>query len=276
GTRFGWLGAAMGVGFILGPAVGGLLGELTPRAPFFAAAALAAINALYGFIMVPESLKKENRRPFSWKRANSIGTLLQLRRTEGLGVLVIVALFSSLSSFVYPAVWSYVAIGKFGWSEAEIGYSIAFYGLMFAISQAGMIPLLLPRLGARRAIWISLAVEAVALVGIAFAPNGLTVYVLIVAALITGLQGPALQKVMTERVGPDAQGELQGGLSALNGVTLILAPLVYTQMFFAFERGLVGVRFPGAPFLLAAAMAGVALVLFLARRHQTSIEHETS
>ncbi|MCG8440682.1 MAG: MFS transporter [Caulobacterales bacterium] len=267
-TRFGWIGAAFGVGFILGPALGGLLGELSPRAPFFAAAALAALNAAYGFFVVPESLPKEKRRAFSWERANPIGTLMQLRRTEGLGVLVAVYFVSSLSTFVYPAVWSYVAIAKSGWSEAEIGASIAFYGLVFAISQAAMFPLVLPRLGERRAIWIALGVEAVSLIGVATAPSGVYVYAWITTALISGMQGPALQKVMTQRVGEDAQGELQGGLSALSSIVLIISPLFYTQLFFAFENGVAGLVFPGAPFIAASAMSWLALALFLARRRR--------
>lgn len=270
--RYAWLGAAMGAGFVLGPAMGGLLGELSPRAPFFAAAALAGLNVAYGFFVVPESLKPENRRPFSWRRANSIGTLLQLRKAEGVGVLAAVYFFSNLSGFVYPAVWSYVAIAKFGWSEAEIGYSLAYYGVIFVISQAVMVPLVLPRLGERRAIWIALAIEAAALIGIATAPNGPVLYAWITLAVFTGMEGPALQKVMTERVGPDAQGELQGGLSAMGGIVLILSPLIYTQLFFAFESSALGVRFPGAPFVAASVFCVVALLLFVGRRRRVRPE----
>lgn len=265
-TRFGWIGAAFGVGFVFGPALGGLLGELTPRAPFYAAAALAAVNAAYGFFVVPESLKPENRRPFSWRRSTAFGTLARLRRIEGLGVLALVYFLANLSAFVYPAVWSYAAIAKFGWSEAEIGASLAFYGVVFGLSQVAVIPLLLPRLGERRAIWIALATEAAGLLGIATAPNGAAVYGWMLLALISSLQGPALQKVMTERVGLDSQGELQGGLSALNGITLIISPLMYTQLFFLFDKGVAGVRFPGAPFVVAAVLAAAALALFLIRR----------
>ncbi len=268
-ARFGWLGAAMGVGFIIGPALGGVLGELSPRAPFFAAAALAALNAAYGFFVVPESLAPEHRRPFSWARAHVFGSLGQLAKTEGLSTLVVVYFLASLSEFVYPAVWSYVAIGKFGWSSQEIGASVAYFGAVFAVSQAAVIPLVMPRLGARRAIWISTAVEVVSLIGLATAPNAAWVYVWLTTALISGLQGPALQKVITERVGPDAQGELQGGLSALTGVVLIIAPLMYTQVFAAFDEGVAGVRLPGAPFLVAAAISAAALGLFLTRKRRT-------
>jgi DHA1 family tetracycline resistance protein-like MFS transporter len=268
-NQYAMLGAAMGAGFVFGPALGGLLGELSPRAPFFAAAALAGANALYGWFVVPESLKPERRRAFSWKRANPFGTLARLRKAEGVGVLALVYLFSQLSGFVYPAVWAYVAIAKFSWSEAQIGISLAVFGVIFVLSQAVVTPVLLKRIGERRAIWIALSIEACALVGMAFAPTGFWVYVFLSFALITGMEGPALQKVMTERVSQDAQGELQGGLAALGGVVLIVSPLLYTQLFFAFAGGDSQLNFPGAPFIMASLFCAAAVLLFLLRVKRT-------
>ncbi|MEQ8434155.1 MAG: TCR/Tet family MFS transporter [Oceanicaulis sp.] len=268
-NQYAMLGAAMGAGFVFGPALGGLLGELSPRAPFFAAAALAGANALYGWFVVPESLKPERRRAFSWRRANPFGTLARLRKAEGVGVLALVYLFSQLSGFVYPAVWAYVAIAKFSWSEAQIGISLAVFGVIFVLSQAVVTPFLLKRLGERRAIWIALSIEACALLGMAFAPTGFWVYVFLSFALITGMEGPALQKVMTERVSQDAQGELQGGLAALGGVVLIVSPLLYTQLFFAFAGGDSQLNFPGAPFIMASLFCAAAVALFLLRVKRT-------
>jgi DHA1 family tetracycline resistance protein-like MFS transporter len=267
-ARFGWIGAAMGIGFVLGPALGGLLGELSPRTPFFAAAALAGLNAVFGFFAVPESLTPGNRRAFSWKRSNPVGTLTRLFRIENLGVTIGVYFFINLAGFVYPAVWAYTAIAKFGWSEAEIGASLAFYGIIYAFSQIAMVPLLLPRLGERRAIWMALVAEIVALVAIGFATEGWQAYAAIMLALFASIAPPALQKIMTERVSADEQGELQGGLSALGGVVLILSPLLFTQLFFAFESGALGIRFPGAPFIMAAIFCAMGLLLFLARKKQ--------
>lgn len=267
--RFGLLGAAMGAGFVLGPGLGGLLGELSPRAPFFAAAALAGINALYGWFVVPESLKPESRRSFSWKRSNPIATLMRLRRAEGLGVLVWVYFLSQLAGFVYPAVWAYVGIAKFNWTEGEIGVSLVAYGVLFVICQAVVTPLLMPRIGERRVIWIAFALEAVALIGLATAPSPWVLYLWLLPAMFTGMEGPALQKVMTERTPPDAQGELQGGLSGLGAIVLILSPLIYTQLFFAFQQGVGGVVFPGAPFVMAAVFNVIALTLFVVRKRQT-------
>lgn len=268
-SQYAVLGAAMGAGFVLGPALGGLLGELSPRAPFFAAAALAGANALYGWFVIPESLSKDKRRAFSWARANPFGTLARLRKAEGIGVMALVYLFSQLSGFVYPAVWSYVAIAKFGWTEGQIGLSLAAFGIVFVLSQAVVTPFLLKRIGERRAIWIALSIESVALLGIAFAPSGFWVYVFLSFALVTGMEGPALQKVMTERVADDAQGELQGGLAALGGVVLIVSPLLYTQLFFAFESGRFAPQFAGAPFVMASLFCAVAVALFLTRTRRT-------
>lgn len=267
-TRFGWVGAAFGVGFILGPAIGGVLSELGPRVPFFAAAAIAAANAAYGYFFVPESLTAENRRPFSWSRANPFGTFGQLGKAAEVGKLAWVYFLTNLSGFVYPAIWAYAMIAKFGWSEAQIGWSLAFYGVCFAFSQAVVIPFALPRLGERRAIWLGLVVEGIALVGVAFASSALVLYLWLSTSVFSGMQGPAIQKLMTSRVNADQQGELQGGLSAISGLVLMISPLLYTQVFFAFARGVDGVVFVGAPFLVAALFNVAALILFFSRARQ--------
>jgi DHA1 family tetracycline resistance protein-like MFS transporter len=195
---------------------------------------------------------------------------MKLRQVEGVGILVWVYLFMGLSGFVYPAVWSYVAIGKFGWSEGQIGASLAYYGVIYVICQAVMVPYVLPRLGQRRTIWIALSLEVFALIVLAFAPSGHFVYAILLLALFTGMQDPALMSIMTERVGKDAQGELQGGLAALGGVILAIAPLMYTQLFFLFESGAAGVQFAGAPFLMSAGMSAMALLLFLSRKRASA------
>ena len=194
---------------------------------------------------------------------------MRLRRAEGLGVLVWVYFLAQLAGFVYPAVWSYVAIAKFNWTEGEIGVSLAAYGVLFVICQAVVTPFLMPRIGERRVIWIAFALEAVALIGLATAPTSLVLYLWLLPALFTGMEGPALQKVMTERTPQDAQGELQGGLSGLGAIVLILSPLIYTQLFFAFEDGVAGLVFPGAPFVMAAVFNVIALALFVMRKRQT-------
>jgi len=192
-----------------------------------------------------------------------------LRRAEGLGVLVWVYFLSQLAGFVYPAVWAYVGIAKFDWTEGEIGVSLVAYGVLFVVCQAVVTPFLMPRIGERRVIWIAFALEAVALIGLATAPSPWVLYLWLLPALFTGMEGPALQKVMTERTPPDAQGELQGGLSGLGAIVLILSPLIYTQLFFAFQQGVGGLVFPGAPFVMAAVFNSIALTLFVVRKRQT-------
>lgn len=268
--RFGYIGAAFGIGFILGPAIGGFLGQISPRAPFFAASFCAGANALYGYFFIPESLRKENRRPFDWKASNPYGTLMKLGATRETGTLAGVYFLTALSNFVLPTVWAYVAIEKFGWSEVLIGWSITYYGLIFVVSQAVVTPYVLPRLGERRAIWIGSLVQSIALVGIATAPNGLSLYIWMSASFFTGIQTPALQKLMTSRVPKDRQGELQGGLSALSSLVILTTPLLYTQIFFLFTRGGLGFTMAGAPFLMASAFNFLAFILFLTRRRQST------
>ena len=179
--------------------------------------------------------------------------------------MVPVFFLATLSSWVYPTVWSYVAKAKFLWTESEIGWSIAYYGVISFIAQAVVIRVLLPRLGVRRAIWLALFVEMIALFGIGVASTGWFVYLMVTTALLSAMQDPALRQSLSARVSEDAQGELQGGLSALTSVAMILSPLIYntTFSFTAGESPLFD--FPGSPFIVAAVMSGLALVFYAVR-----------
>ncbi|MEM6532658.1 MAG: MFS transporter [Myxococcota bacterium] len=263
---YGLVGAAFGFGFIAGPILGGLVGEYDLRAPFYAAAGLAAFTTLYGAVFVPESLPKEKRRPFSWSRANAFGTLLRLLRTPGLGTLIPVFFFSNISTWVYPAVWSYVAIAKFNWSEGEIGASIAYYGVIFVVAQAVVIRFAMNRFSAGRIVAFALFLEGLALLGIGFASNVVTLYVMVSFALITSLQEPSIKAIMAGQVGDSEHGELQGGLAALAGLAMVFSPVLYTQLFSVFNDGSLGFRFPGAPFVVASLFSFFALALVVARR----------
>ncbi|MEL6870540.1 MAG: TCR/Tet family MFS transporter [Pseudomonadota bacterium] len=262
--KFAILGAAFGAGFVLGPAIGGVLGDINPRYPFIAGAAVASLNALFGFLFVRESLAPEKRRAFSWSRANTVGTLLRLRRTAGVKPLLPVFFLATLSSWVYPTVWSYVAKAKFLWTESEIGWSIAYYGVISFIAQAAVIHVLLPRIGVHMAIWIALLLEIVALAGIGMASAGWFVYVMVTLALITTMQDPAIRQKLSSRVPEDAQGELQGGLSALTSIAMIFSPLIYNGTFTLSVGDSPLIDFPGSPFIVAAAMSGLALVFYAA------------
>lgn len=262
GQRFALMGAAFGAGFIFGPAIGGILGDIDIRLPFFVGAIVAGINALFGFLLVPESLSADSRRAFSWSRANTVGTLLQLVRTAGIRALLPVYFLATLSSWVYPTVWSFVAIERFAWTPEAIGYSVAYYGVVSFISSAVVAQYLLPRLAVASAIRIALAVEVVALSGIGLATEAWMVYAMITLALFSTMQDPAIRQEFSSRVAEDAQGELQGGLAALTSIAMILSPLIYMALFTFTTGEQALVYFPGAVFLVAAAISLATLVIY--------------
>ncbi|MEM9209738.1 MAG: MFS transporter, partial [Pseudomonadota bacterium] len=262
GQRFAFIGAAFGAGFIFGPAIGGILGDIDVRLPFFVGAAIAGANALFGYFLVPESLPRTRRRAFSWSRANTIGTLVQLVRTAGVGPLLPVFFFATLSTWVYPTVWAYVAIERFDWSTEAIGYSVAYYGVIAFISSAAVVQIALPRLGVARVVWIALLFEIVALTGLGLATEGWMVYALITLALVSTMQDPAIRQELSVRVAEDAQGELQGGLSALTSIAMILAPITYMGLFTMTAGDNPVVYFPGAAFIAAAGMSLLTLLLY--------------
>lgn len=262
GQRFALIGAAFGAGFIFGPAIGGALGDISTRLPFFAGAALAGTNALFGAFVVRESLATTRRRAFAWSRATTVGTLLSLNAIPAVSRLLPVYFLATLSTWVYPTVWSYVAKAKFLWSEGEIGWSIAYYGLISFAAQALVVQALMPRLGVRRAVLISLLVEIVALTGIGYAEAGWMVYAFVTFALLTTMQDPAIRQELSSAVPADAQGELQGGLSALTSVAMILAPLLYNGLFTVSSGRDPLIAFPGLPFVVAAAISVLALLFY--------------
>lgn len=264
--KFALLGAAFGAGFIFGPAIGGVLGDISLRLPFYAGAGLAATNTIFGYFMVRESLPKSSRRDFSWARANTIGTIVRLARTPGVASLLPVYFLATLSTWVYPTVWAYVAKAKFLWTEGEIGLSVAYYGVISFVAQAVVIQVLMPRIGVRVAVWLALSVEVLALVGIGFATQAWFVYAMVTTALITTMQDPAIRQALSARVAQDAQGELQGGLSALTSVAMVLSPVIYNGTFTLTTGDEAIVNFPGAPFIVAAGISVLALFFYAARQ----------
>ncbi|MEM1348228.1 MAG: TCR/Tet family MFS transporter [Myxococcota bacterium] len=259
--RYGLLGAAFGAGFVLGPALGGVLGELGTRTPFFAGAAFAALNCALGVAVLRESLPPERRRAFEWGRANPFGTLARLLASPRLGVLIAVYFFAALSTWVYPVIWSYVAVAKFDWSVAEIGASLAYYGVLSIISQGFLIGPVLERLSVVRALAIALCFEFVGLIGLGLAPTTPIFYGFLTLSLVTSLQEPALREILSAGVGDDEQGELQGGLASLGGIAAVAAPLLYTPVFHAFAERTEPIALAGAPFLVASVFSLAALAL---------------
>lgn len=250
--NFALLGAGFGVGFIVGPVIGGLLGELGPRAPFYAAAGLAFANVVYGFLVLPESLKKENRRAFDWRRANAVGTLNQLWRYPAVLGLAFAYFFYMMGHHSLPSVWSYFAIEKFGWSSRDIGFALGAVGVCMIVVQVWLIRYFLDRYGTERTAYIGLVATIASFIGYALAPYGWMIYGIIVLGAAQGFVAPSVQSLMSARTPADAQGELQGALGSVNSMVSILSPPFMTQTFAWFSAGSAPLYFPGAPFIAAA------------------------
>jgi MFS transporter, DHA1 family, tetracycline resistance protein len=248
--NFGMIGAAFGLGFIIGPVLGGVLGEYGARLPFVVAAGLALLNALYGYFVLPESLSKENRRAFSWKRANPLGSLMQLKKYPSLGGLIGSLILVYIAAHAVQSTWTFINIAKFKWTEAMIGYSLGAVGLLVAIVQGGLIRFINPKLGNEKSAYIGLALYALGLLLFAFASTTWMMFVFLIPYCLGGIAGPALQSIISGEVPANEQGELQGALTSLMSVTSIVGPLIMTNLFSYFTGSNAPVQFPGAPFLL--------------------------
>ncbi|MDB5109297.1 MAG: transporter [Mucilaginibacter sp.] len=252
--NFGMIGVAFGVGFIIGPVIGGILGKYSTHLPFIAAAVLALLNALYGFFVLPESLDHKHRRPFDIKRANPLGSLLQIKKYPSVLGLAASLFLVYFAAQAVQSVWTFYTISKFGWNEAWVGYSLGFVGLMVAIVQGGLIRVAIPKLGQQRSIWIGLLLYSIGLLLFAFASKGWMMFAFIVPYAMGGIAGPALQGVMTEQVPANEQGELQGGLTSLASLSSIFGPWIMTYIFYYFTKTNAPLYLPGAPFIIGAAL----------------------
>jgi DHA1 family tetracycline resistance protein-like MFS transporter len=266
--NFGLIGAAFGVGFVIGPALGGVLGELGPRAPFVAAAVLAIANATFGYFLLPESLPPERRRPFRLVRSNPLGTLASLRRNPGTLVLFAAWFLWMLAHWVYPSTWAFFTKVRFGWSDAQIGGSLALLGFSMAIAQAFVTRRLIPAVGERSALLLGMSIGIAGFLANAFASSAWVVYVVLSASALQGLVFPSMNATLSRHVGANEQGELQGGIASLQSISAILGPPMLTHVFSHFTRPEAPVYFPGAAFLLSACLAtcSLATVALFARR----------
>jgi DHA1 family tetracycline resistance protein-like MFS transporter len=269
---FALLGAGFGVGFIVGPAVGGFLGEYGARTPFYAAACLSFVNVIYGFFVLPESLKPENRRAFKLARANPFGSFRQLVQYPVVLALVFMYFLYMLGHFALPSVWAFFTIEKFGWSPRDIGFSLSAVGVAMIFVQAYLIRLVLPRWGPSKTATVGLIATALSFFGYAFAPYAWMIYVLIAVGALQGFVVPSVQSIMSKNIPANAQGELQGALGSVSGLVAILSPPFMTQLFSYFSSARAIVYFPGAPFFAAAIFTLLALVLLrrAIANHQTT------
>ncbi|WP_424832756.1 TCR/Tet family MFS transporter [Ruegeria sp.] len=262
-ANFGLLGAAFGLGFVLGPLMGGVLGEFGTRAPFWAAAGLSAISFLLGLLVMPESVTDKNRRAFQWKRANPVGALTAIAALPGIQPLLWVYFLYSVSIYVYPAIWSYFTLERFGWSPQMIGLSLGVYGLGMAAVQGGLIRPATRYLGERVTVIWGMGFEIVSFALLAFLTNGIIALMLIPITALGAVVTPALQAMMSRATPDSQQGELQGVLTALHALSMIISPLLMTSVFAEFSRAGAMFYLPGAPFLLALVLMLIGLALFL-------------
>lgn len=260
--NFGLIGAAFGVGFVLGPLLGGLLGQLGTRAPFWAAAALCAASALIGYFALTETVSDRIRRPFSWRRANPLGSFKALGALPAIGPLIGVYFLYQCAFMVYPAIWSYFGQARFGWSTATIGLSLALFGIVMAIVQGGLIRLAIRLLGERGAVTFGHGFDIAAFVSLAFVKSGTVALILTPLAALAALITPALQALMSKGVGDDQQGELQGALTSAASLASILGFAGYPVIFALFAAPGPW-SWPGAPFALSALLIAAGLGLFV-------------
>ncbi|MCA0398330.1 MAG: TCR/Tet family MFS transporter [Bacteroidetes bacterium] len=252
--NFGMIGAAFGLGFIIGPVLGGVLGSYGARVPFIAAAALSLLNAAYGFFVLPESLPPSNRRAFDWKRANPLGSLIQLKKYPAVAGLIVTLVLVYISAHAVQSTWTFINIYKFKWDEKTMGLSLGFVGLMVAIVQGGLIRLIIPKLGNERSVYIGLMLYGIGFALYAVATQSWMMFAFTVVYCMGGIAGPALQGIISAAVPANEQGELQGALTSLMSATSIIGPPFMTNLFSYFTSVRSPVLFPGAPFVAAAFM----------------------
>jgi MFS transporter, DHA1 family, tetracycline resistance protein len=250
---FGLMGAAFGLGFIIGPAIGGFLGALGPRAPFFTAGAIALANTVFGYFALPESLPPSARRPFHWARANPLGTLRQVRRYPVVAWMIGALFLWQLGHQVLPTTWAFYTISKFHWTSRQVGLSLTWVGLLMALAQGVLTRVLIPWLGGeRRAALLGMAAAVCAYLGYAFATEGWMIYAVALATFVFALSYPSMNSLASRNTPADAQGELQGAVASSYSLSSILGPPLMTQVFGYFSSGAAPVRFPGAAFVTAA------------------------
>jgi DHA1 family tetracycline resistance protein-like MFS transporter len=258
--NFGMIGAAFGLGFIIGPALGGLLGGLGLRAPFYAAAILSLLNFLYGYFVVPESLDEAHRRPFDWRRANPVGSLLQLKKYPALGGLMFCLFFIYLAAYAIQGNWNFFTEYRFHWSPKMIGWSLAAVGALVATVQAGLTRIVIPKLGNEKSVYLGLMFYSIGFFLFAFATQGWMMFAFLVPYCLGGFAGPALQSIMSANVPRNEQGELQGMLTSLMSFTAIIGPALMMNLFTYFTTK-APIYFPGVSFFLGGILILVSILL---------------
>jgi DHA1 family tetracycline resistance protein-like MFS transporter len=267
--NFGMVGVAFGIGFIIGPLIGGLFSNMGLRVPFMISAGLALLNWLYGYFILPESLKKENRREFSWKRANPIGSMVSVAKYPTIIGLVVALLLLFIASHSVQSNWGYYVIEKFNWNSSMIGYSLSIVGVAVAIVQGGLIRIVIPKIGNKKAIILGLILYIIGFTCFAFAPNGLMMMIFILPYCLAGIGNPAMQTIISNQVPANAQGEIQGIVTSMQSAGAILGPFSMAYIFAHFIIKDTGIYFPGAPFIFSVVLTLISLIITITtlRKH---------
>ncbi len=260
---YGMVGAAFGIGFVLGPLLGGLLGDINIRLPFMVAGGLALVGWLYGMFVLPESLAPQNRRPFSWSRANPIGALLALARFPMVIGLAASMFFLHLAQFSLHSTWVLYTEHRYAWKSFQVGLSLAVVGLCSAAVQGGLARKLIPKWGEPKSLVVGLCIGACAYAGYGLATQGWMIYAIVAFASLGAIAQPAIQALLSKGVSPDQQGELQGAMTSLQSIAQVLAPLAATKIFALSISPNSGVNHPGMSFFWCATLAVVGLIVAL-------------
>lgn len=259
--NFGMIGAAFGLGFIIGPVIGGLLGQYGARIPFYAAAILCLLNFIYGYFILPESLSTENRRPFDLKRANPIGALLHLKKYPKLIGLVLATFLLYVASHAVHSNWSYFTMYQFKWDEKMVGISLGVIGLLVGIVQGGLIRWINPKLGNQKSIYVGMALYTIGMFLFATATQSWMMFVFLIPYCLGGIAGPAMQSVISEQVPANEQGEIQGTMSSLMSASAIIGPPMMSTVFYYFTHDEAPFKFAGAPFVLGGTLMFVSTII---------------
>jgi len=271
-AHFGLMGGAFGIGLVLGPALGGLIAEFGTRMPFVVAGILALSNAAFGFLVLPETLSKAQRRPFQLQRCNPFGALLRIRRFPAIAGLMLTTFLLATANNVYAVIWPFFTIEKFAWSVSTVGWSFAAYGLSAAIVQAVILKWLINRFGARTTILFGFVMGVFTLIWIAFINSTLWIFLGIPVTALSALVGPAIQGLMADEVEDSEQGELQGIFASVIALSMIVSPLLMGTTFKLFTHEDAIYYFPGSPFIVAAVLMVISMLLFI---KQSGVENQT-
>lgn len=258
-ASFGMMSAAFGLGFVLGPAIGGVLGNIDPRLPFWVAAGFSLVNYMYGLLVLPESLPPERRERFSWRRANPVGSITLLRSHRELFGLAFANFVGSIAHEALPTTFVLYAMYRYGWNERTVGLAIAAVGVCSAVVGAGLVEPCVARLGERRVMLIGLLFGVAGFTLYGFASTGAVFWAALPVNALWGLSGPPMQGMMTRRVSSSEQGQLQGALSSTRGIAFMIGPILFTSVFASFIGANRDWHLPGAPYLLAAMLLAGAM-----------------